>query len=61
MNAIKLFNNKKYNFSHLINNIYETYFNCKIELEDIHDLLNTDLIDDNTKKYYKTIPLRLFH
>lgn len=57
MNSIKLFDNKKYNFSHLINKIYETYFNYKIELEDIHDLLNTDLIDDNTKKYYKTIPL----
>ena len=55
-NNIKLYDNNKYNFNKIIKNIYETNFNCTLELEYIHNLLNTNLISDNDKEYYLNIP-----
>ena len=55
-NNIKLYDNNKYNFNKIIKKIYELNFNCTIELEYIHNLLNTNLISDKDKEYYLNMP-----
>lgn len=53
---IQSYDNKRYNFNNIIKKIYEDNFNCDLELENIHDLLKTNLINKKDKEYYLEIP-----
>jgi hypothetical protein len=53
---IQKYDNILYNFNKIIKEIYEDNFNIKIELENIHYLLDTNLINDKDKEYYSNIP-----
>ena len=54
---IFIYDNEKYNFYNLIKEIYNNEFNINIDLENIHELLNSNLIDNNSKEYYSKIPI----
>jgi hypothetical protein len=55
-NNVHIYNTNLYNFNNIIKNIYTNYFKCNIELEEIHNLLNTTLINKEDKEYYSKIP-----
>ena len=57
MHNIYNFDNKKYNFYDMILNYYTGVFDNKLtNLENIHEILNTDNISDNDRKFYQQIP-----
>jgi len=57
MNNKYKFDCNKYKFKNIIKNMYNEYFKCDIILEDIHNILDTDLISDKDKNFYKEIPI----
>jgi hypothetical protein len=56
-NNIIKFNKNEYNFQDYIKKMYNDYFNLNFELEDIHVVLNNNILSDEDKLFYKQIPL----
>lgn len=49
------FDNSKYNFKELVNDCYNKSFDINVKLDEIHKLLDTKLIEDKDKEYFRQL------
>jgi hypothetical protein len=54
---IHKFNTKKYPFANLVKKCYKDYFKTDVNLEELHFLLDSDLINKEDKKYFGKVPI----